>query len=88
MTELYDCTVGDVEFEIEIDGEDMYISSVYTDLGMDVDDLYFICKKTNKQVNYGEWLLEQAYEKFIDEWGSVENLERERHADDKYDEDR
>ena len=75
-------TIGDLEVTIEIDGGDYYVSDIHTDLGIDIDDLYFVDKKTMKQVNYGQWLADKVYQKYLDDWGSVHALNAATYADD------
>jgi len=74
-------TIGDLEVTIEIDGGDYYVSDIHTDLGIDIDDLYFV-DKTGKQVNYGQWLADEVYQKFLDDWGSVKAMNDANYADD------
>ena len=83
----YSHTFGDIEYEIEIDGGDVFISDIM-DFGMDADDLYFIDKRTNKQVNFAEHLIEKAHEAFLDEFGTVSGCIAEGMADHKYEEER
>jgi hypothetical protein len=78
----YTHTIGDLEYDIEIDGGDYYVSDIHTDLGIDVEDLFFIDKKTMKQVNYGQWLADQAYQDFLDNWGSAKAMNDASYADD------
>ena len=82
----YSYTYGDIEYEIEIDGGDVFISDIM-DFGMDADDLYFM-DKNMKQVNFSQFLADKAYESFLDEFGSVSGCIAEGMADHKYEEER
>ena len=82
----YSHTFGDIEYEIEIDGGDVFISDIM-DFGMDADDLYFM-DKNMKQVSFSQFLADKAYESFLDEFGSVSGCIAEGMADHKYEEER
>ena len=82
----YSHTFGDIEYEIEIDGGDVFISDIMY-FGMAADDLYFM-DKNMKQVNFSQFLVDKAYEAFLDEFGSVSGCIAEGMADHKYEEDR
>ena len=80
----YSHTIGDVEVEIEVTSDDYYISDVMIDLGIDPNDLYFICPKSMKQVNYVDWLGDIAYNAFLDEHGSFDAMCKEDRGDYEY----
>jgi len=83
----YSHTHGDIEYEIEIDGGDYFISDIQFDFGMDADDLYFM-DKNMKQVSFTQFLADKAHEAFLDEFGSVSGCIAEGMADHKYEEER
>ena len=83
----YSHTFGDIEYEIEINGDDYFVSHIYIDFGIDADDLYFM-DKNMKQVSFTQFLADKAYEEFLDEFGSVSGCIAEGMADHKYEEDR
>lgn len=92
MTTTYDYSYGDIEYSIGIDGDDVWLEDVYTDLVIPVEDLYFVPKdnllKPNGEpnmVSLADYLKDLAYDSFLSEWGSEESLGDANYADDKYD---
>jgi len=91
----YTHTFGEIEYDVNINGGDVFIETVYTDLGIDPDDLFFIPKgkplKPNGEPNYvsfSQHLCDEAYEDFLDNWGSQKALDEANYGDMKYNEDR
>ena len=80
----YSHTIGDIEVEIEITPDDYYISDIIGDIGIDPDDLFFICHRSMKQVRYSDWLGDIAYTAFLDEYGSYSAMCNEDRGDYEY----
>ena len=88
-------TFGDIEYDVSINGGDVFIETVYTDLGINLEDLYFIPQRkplTSKgelnYISFEQHLCDVAYEAFLDEWGSEIACNRDTYGDMKYNEDR
>ena len=88
----YTTYFGDIEYDVVIDGGDVYVDNVYTDLGMDISDLFFVPRDkpfksdgTPNYVSLEQRMCEFAYEKFLDEWGSEKAFDDSNYADDKHD---